>query len=310
MITAILDLGSNTFNLLVYDFEKESMLFSEKLPVKIGQSGYKEKTITQEAMNRSTDVLQKHLESAKVFGATDIVAFGTSAIRSANNKNEFVSFIKDETSIEINVINGIQEAELIYQGVNQTLSSRDQDYLIMDIGGGSTEFILVKDQNPVWMHSFDLGVSRILEYVKPKNPLNQVDNDKLHELLELELAPLMKALEDFPIKTLIGASGSFESFFSMLNFDEQKSIGKVLSFESERLMKLMGELVQSTLEERLNRKGLVKMRSDTIHLAAALCLYLQKQYNFTQIKYSDYSLKEGVIMNLKENTSIWQRSLL
>ena len=140
MKTAIIDLGTNTFNLLIV--EGDQTLFKTKIAVKLGEGGITNNFIAEEPYRRGLAALKKHIETIKHYKVERTLAFATSAIRSATNGAVFVKEVKKKLGLNIEVIDGNKEAELIYLGVQQALDLGQENNLIMDIGGGSTEFII------------------------------------------------------------------------------------------------------------------------------------------------------------------------
>ncbi|NJO69648.1 MAG: hypothetical protein HC830_10500 [Bacteroidetes bacterium] len=137
-------------------------------------------------------------------------AFGTSALRDAANGEAFREDVKRQFDIEIRLITGEKEAEYIYKGVSQTVQHIREKFLILDIGGGSNEFIIADQQQYYWKESFKLGMARLTEKFTPSDPVTPELIDTLEAYFEKELYPLFRALEEYPVKILVGASGSFD----------------------------------------------------------------------------------------------------
>ena len=157
MKTAIIDLGTNTFNLLIV--EGNTTLFKTKIAVKLGQGGITKGYIAEAPFQRGFEALKKHLQTIEKYQADRTLAFATSAIRSTRNGVDFVVKVKTELGLHIEVIDGNKEAELIYLGVQQALDLGDSNKLIMDIGGGSTEFVICNKKEIFWKQSFQLGAA-------------------------------------------------------------------------------------------------------------------------------------------------------
>ena len=155
-VLAIFDLGTNTFNLLVRDAEGQ-VLRSEKLPVKLGAGGLRSDEIAPDAEARALSAMHQLKTWAQEAGATRGYAFATSAMRSTRNGEEVAARIERETGIPVNIIDGDQEAAFIAGGVAQAWPEVADSRLIMDIGGGSTEFILLSGAEVLYAESFPLG---------------------------------------------------------------------------------------------------------------------------------------------------------
>ncbi len=299
---AIIDLGTNTFNLLIVqpkanqDYE---IVFSDKVAVKLGEGGITKNFISPEPFQRGLDAIRQHLNTCAKYKVEKVFAFGTSAIRSALNGPSFTAAIKEQFDLEVSVISGETEAEYIYLGVNQALDFNTENSLIMDIGGGSTEFIICNKQEVLWKESFKLGVFRILETLNPSDPLTDDDITRLCEHTDQLLTPLYHALEQYPVRELIGSSGSFDSFAEMIagHIDEFEILnGKTnYTFNLEEFEAQHQRLLPTTSEERYQIKGLVPMRVDTIVLASVFVMHLLRKLNLQQMRLSTYALKEGVV---------------
>ena len=161
---AIIDFGTNTFNLLIIDKTINGFkeVYSTKVGVGLGLGGINENRIHEDAAARAIATLKLYKEKAVSLNVVKIVAFGTSAIRNATNNTEFIERIKSEIGIDIVVISGKREAELIYKGVTLDLKE-DASFIVMDIGGGSTEFIFGNREKLFIAGSFEIGASRIYQ---------------------------------------------------------------------------------------------------------------------------------------------------
>ena len=225
---AIIDCGTNTFNLLVKEKVegKWKTLFKTKLPVKLGAGGFSENVLMPNRMARGLDALYSYKNVIDSLEVKDVRVFATSAVREASNGNEFVSKVKKHLNFDMEVISGDREAELIFKGVVQTTEEIKEDYLIMDIGGGSTEFIFVRDQKPLWSKSYLLGVSRLHGMLNPASRINQDDVHRLRAHLNNELQDLISFLKENPVRVLVGSSGSFDTLFDMYQFAKAKDSAK------------------------------------------------------------------------------------
>jgi exopolyphosphatase/guanosine-5'-triphosphate,3'-diphosphate pyrophosphatase len=323
---AIIDCGTNTFNLLVKEKVegKWKTLFKTKLPVKLGAGGFSENVLLPNRMARGIDALYSYKNVIDSLGVKDVRVFATSAVREASNGNEFVARVKKHLNFDMEVISGDREAELIFEGVVQTTGELKEDYLIMDIGGGSTEFIFVRDQKPLWRKSYLLGVSRLHGMLKPASRINQDDVNRLRTHLNKELQDLISFLKENPVKILVGSSGSFDTLFDMYQFGVAEGSSKGVAQGSskgpsakptlhapfteptERSMNLNEIpfnaypsihqwLVGSTLEERLKHPSIPQMRAEYMPLSTYLVKFVLEQSSFNKMYQSEYALKEGVL---------------
>jgi exopolyphosphatase / guanosine-5'-triphosphate,3'-diphosphate pyrophosphatase len=306
MVAAIIDCGTNTFNLLIAEFDiygNHKILLNTKKSVKLGEGGLTHNKIAPQAFQRGIHTFNEFVDIAKEYRAETIKAFATSAVRSSINGPDFVKTILEQTGIIIQVINGDTEAQYIFKGVNLTIDKIDQPVLIMDIGGGSTEFILAQGEQVIWKKSFDLGAARLLQEFKPHDPMTAEEVQKVKDYFKEVLQPLASKLKKHPVKTLIGCSGSFESLSELIRVYKMEPITeKVLyKFDMDELKALHRRLLVSTESERKSMPGLVEYRADTIVFASILVRHVIKRFRIENLYYSSYSLKEGILADLITN---------
>lgn len=310
MIYAVIDLGTNTFNLLIAEVKGKSFrkIFGTKAVVKLGEGGITDNFIDETPFLRGIEALSEHRRTIEKYKADKIFAFATSAIRDARNGEKFSEVALKKTGIKINIISGEKEAELICLGVRQALKLGKEKCLLMDIGGGSTEFIIADSKKNFWKHSFQLGVSRLLEKFRPGDPIKKSDIEILEDFFSEELQPLFSAIEKFPARTLVGSSGSFDSFADMIahKFYSKKILKGRTSydFSLDDLLSIHKSIVKSTLPERMQMKGLVRFRADNIVLASIFTQFIIRSSGIEKVKLSKYALKEGVLWAILNNKRI------
>jgi len=305
MRLAILDLGTNTFHLLIVDVNSEGAtktIYKSKRTVKLGEGAIHKSWIDVLPYDRGLHAIQEYAKIIRRHQADKVYGFATSAIRSATNGRRFVEEIFRVTGIRIEVISGLREAELIYYGVNQCVSIGERPALIMDIGGGSTEFIIADSSKIFWMHSFDIGAARLREMFRLSDPAAASEVRKIRLFLAKELQPLQDAVKKYPVRKLIGASGSFDTLAEMIgwHFHRHNSIKgvKTYRFNLEEYNQMHERLLSSTTKQRLKMKGLIKMRVDMIVPASICTHYVLKKFRLKEMILSKYALKEGALWEL------------
>ena len=302
---AIIDLGTNTFNLLIVDLYPTSIpdiIYKTKIPVKLGRGGINKGIIAEDAFQRGLAALTTYKEKIAEYDVEDIYPMATSAIRSADNSVDFVNEVFKSLQMKIDVISGDREAGLIYQGVKQALNLGEAHSLIMDIGGGSTEFIIGNQEQILWKRSFNLGVARILDKFYLSDPLTETNIEELREFFSAELAEMFAKAEEYKIDALVGSSGSFESLAEIIqhtNNERESNAGLTeYTFDLEQLKNTHQNLLNSTVAERKNLKGLVDFRIETIVLASIFIDLVVEKLNISNLRLSTYSLREGVMTEL------------
>ena len=211
------------------------------------------------------------------------------------------------TGIEIENIPGDREAELIYLGVKQTHPLNQGKYLILDIGGGSNELIIADKNQIYWKRSYELGIARLLEIFKPSDPIKPTEIEKINNYLSDKLQDLTEQVKHHQVKTLLGASGSFETFVSIIQSREIKDeTNDAMTPQSALISKdefntLYKKLTQSTKVDRERMKGLEPMRIEMIVLACVFVKFILKTQQIEEIFQSNFSLKEGAVYQLFKN---------
>jgi exopolyphosphatase/guanosine-5'-triphosphate,3'-diphosphate pyrophosphatase len=299
---AIIDIGTNTFKLMIVRVHENKdfvVIHKDKIPVKLGEGGINNQVISHTPFLRGIKAMKTHKETIDRFDVDHVLAFATSAIRSAENGEDFTTRVLEETGIQIKIISGDREAELIYYGVRQALDLGNEKVLIMDIGGGSTEFIIGDRQTIYWKHSFDLGAARLLEVINPSEPIKKDEIKKLKTYLQEELKLLWAACAIHKVNTLVGSSGSFDSLAEMIYYkfhtEENPLIKTEYNFNLKYLDEMYRMLIRSDIEKRFKIKGLAAMRVEMIVVAVIMIRFVYKTLEIKNIRLSTFSLKEGML---------------
>ena len=302
MITAILDFGTNTFNLLIAERKDRSfhILHSSKQPVKLGKGGIQINRIAPDAFERGFVAIQNHMETISQYRVDEIRAFATSAIRNAANGEKFTEEVYRKFGFKVRVIPGEREADLIYKGVRQAVSLTEDYVMILDIGGGSIEFIICNREGVLWKHSFELGMARIMERFTFSDPINLEEIRALESYFMQELGPLLEVVSKIQPDTLIGASGSFDTFHALIRHhlgqENDPYHGREISMKEYR--KLHRRLLLSTLEERKAMPGMEPVRVEMIVAATIFVSFVIRSCQIGHLHHSEFALKEGVISEL------------
>lgn len=303
MRISIIDLGTNTFNLLVAEIladKQINILHRSKYPVKLGEGGINQNYITDEAQKRAhlafvemKQIITSH-ETAKTFG------FATSAIRTAKNGMEFVKQIHQDFDIDIEVISGNREAELIYYGTREAVGLDNEVVAILDIGGGSNEIIIANSEEIFWKKSYPIGMTRLLEQFRPSDPIKQDELYEIEAFLKDKLSDLIEALKIYSVKTLIGSSGSFSTLRQVILAEERtdvKSDQTRYNIKLEDFNSLHKRFLESTLEERMQMEGMDSARVHLMVIASIFINFLVKESELSVLFQSAYALKEGALID-------------
>ena len=291
MKKAVIDLGTNTFNLLVGSVfgDKLEIIYCEKEAVLLGMNGINNGSIAEDSWMRAMQTLFRFKKRCEKQNVDEIIGFGTSALRGAKNGELFVKEVYENIGIRIHIISGSQEAQLIYRGVRWLFDFK-QAATIMDIGGGSTEFIAANAGGIVEAQSFDIGVSRLNQNLNKRNNLTANDFKFINEYLEARTG---RFFEEDRSTLLIGASGSFETFYEMIFQKKFTAEEKMVTLPLLPLLDQLNWVIDSRYEDRINHKWIVPMRKKMIPIAAFKIKWIIQKLNVDRVLLSPYSLKEG-----------------
>ena len=291
MKKAVIDLGTNTFNLLVGSVfgDKLEIIYCEKEAVLLGMNGINNGSIAEDSWMRAMQTLFRFKKRCEKQNVDEIIGFGTSALRGAKNGELFVKEVYENIGIRIHIISGSQEAQLIYRGVRWLFDFK-QAATIMDIGGGSTEFIAANARGIVEAQSFDIGVSRLYQNLNKRNNLTANDFKFINEYLEARTG---RFFEEDRSTLLIGASGSFETFYEMIFQKKFTADEKMVTLPLLPLLDQLNWVIDSRYEDRINHKWIVPMRKKMIPIAAFKIKWIIQKLNVDRVLLSPYSLKEG-----------------
>ena len=303
MKIAVIDIGTNTFNLLIASVNNGNLVLEEveKKFVFLGKGGINKNTIRKEAFEKGINTLILFSEKAKKSGVAKIIAIATSAVRNSNNGNEFANEVLIKTGINISIVSGDTEAEYIYKGARSATKFGKQPVLLVDIGGGSTEFIICNDNKIFWKQSFEIGVMRLFEKFHKNDIISNKEIKSIEYYLSLQLEPLFIAVKEYEINYLIGSAGVFTSLAKIieLKFNNSKSLIKTseYEFDIQQFQDIHTYLIQTTLDERLKTPGLVRQRASVIVVGTILVNFIINKFKIENFKLARYALKEGVASN-------------
>lgn len=304
---AAIDIGTNTAHLIVVelpvqgeDFTPFRILHREKVATKIGEGGISHGFITELAQERLFKALEQFSQVLQYYAVSPEYTFtvATSAFRNASNQKEIIEKIYEKTKLKVRVISGDEEAELIYYGVKAALKIGVERALIMDIGGGSVEFILCNAERMLWKQSFEIGAQRLLDRFMRQEKITIEEQAALYHFLEITLQPLSEVLCQNPVRVLIGCSGTFDTIDDINHIKKHQKLdynAKESAFTRAEFEVIFQEFLEKNHAERLAIPGMTPMRADMIVVASCLLNFVLRKYSIEEIRVSHYSLKEGVI---------------
>jgi exopolyphosphatase/guanosine-5'-triphosphate,3'-diphosphate pyrophosphatase len=291
---AVVDLGTNTFHLLAVEWDEHDhmkVLFRERIFVKLAEDGIQH--IGQAPFQRAIAAMRVFKDKLDQLNINSFKAFGTAALRTAVNGKDLVKAITAETGIEVALIDGMEEARLIHLGVSQAVPFDDTRQLIMDIGGGSVEFIIANKSEVFWSGSFMVGVGILFEKFHKSDPISTEEIEALRDYLDHTLVPLKVWLNKEDIPILTGASGAFETILDLM---EHKKVTDAFSIlEVEKFPALYQKIINSTLRDRRFMPSIPEERVEMIVVSTILVQWILDHSNIQRINVSGYALKEGML---------------
>ncbi len=298
---AAIDLGTNSVRLLIgyRDGEGSMKPFLLKRHItRLGGGFRKETGITAIACERTINAISDFADQMKMHCVGKYRAVATSAVRDAVNGRKFVEDVFKKTGIAIEIIDGREEALLTLRGVISGLDDKINDYLVFDVGGGSTEYTLAKGQNPVYTMSLPLGVVRLTEGKDSSSAMVEKINRELKKVLtDVKKTDISGILEN---AALVGTAGTATTLaaihLKMEEYDYRRVNNCRLTLEE--IQSIYMNLAPMTLEERLTVPGLEKGREDLIIAGALITIRTMEIFGFRHLKVSDCGLLEGIMLSI------------
>ena len=296
----VIDLGTNTFHLLIVQVDEDGHfreIHRESRFIKLAENGIE--TIGDAPFQRGIQTLiyfKKIIDNNQL---TDCVALGTAALRTASNGSTFIKQIESITGITPKIISGQEEARLIHNGVRHAVPLSAQKSLIMDIGGGSVEFIIADEEGIIWSESFPVGVAVLFKNFHHNNPIAFKEIKDLTTYLQTTLKPLIDEIKNHKLANLIGASGTFDVLENVLV--KNKPHPHYSNLDSQKFYPYYEKIIATTIEQRLKMPDLPTNRADMIVVALVLIKFILEVAHIQQITISAYAMKEGLLYDLIYN---------
>lgn len=291
---AIIDLGSNTFHLLICELQKDgsrSILYKERIYVKLASKGLG--MIDPDSELRAIEAMQRFGEHVRKYEVTHARCIGTSALREAVNGIAVADRLTAASGLPIEIIDGDREAGYIFRGISSALPTMDRPALIMDIGGGSVEFILYQGTTILFKGSYKIGVAVLYKNFHHTDPIASDSIEQLEAFVGQELTELLATVKSYPEYYLVGASGSFEVLHDVLPriIDRPEwaelDMGGISSY--------LDEIIQMDIQGRRSIPEIPIERIDYIVVAYILIRLILREMPPAKLFFCDYALKEGVL---------------
>lgn len=304
-----IDIGTLTCRLLIADLTPGQPLRevrSDRRILRLGEGVDRTRRLSPVAMNRVIHCLQ---EWRNVITACHVEAFSvvaTSAVRDAENRDSFLKRVKREAGFDVDVISGEEEARRTLLGIRSGLPAGVTDILALDIGGGSTEFILDLQGQKSMIHSIDIGVVRLCERLLHHDPPTDEEVSLAREWITRETKSAVAGLGDYRRATFVGTAGTITSLAAMaqklLTYEPARIHNYILKLDTVR--ELEYQLIRRTKAERIGLPGLEKNREEVIAAGAIIIRTIMETLSQEECLVSDLGLREGVLIELGMRESI------
>ena len=301
MRLASIDIGTNTILMLIADVGRNgslSVIRDEHCIARLGKGVDAHGVIQQETFHRVYDTLAQLKNVANTSGVQHLSVCGTSALRDAVNRQEFIDFIREQLSMEIRILTGHEEAELTYLGaVSEYLPhSRSDEYAVLDIGGGSTELVIGIGSIISSAVSIDIGSVRLTERILKTSPPNGISLDSAAKLIQdhIQHIPLL------PTTTkLIGVAGTLTTLAAidlrLPEFDRTLINGYILT--GEAIERIFQELRHLTLDQLRRYPQIHPLRADILLAGILILQEILRKVNLPHVIVSDRGLRYGILVN-------------
>ena len=298
---AFIDIGTNTILCLIAELKNDGsfdVLDDLAEITRLGQGVHQTRTINPEGEERSFKVLERYLERCKGLNVEEIIAVGTSALRDARNSAAVCARFKEQLGLDVRVISGDEEAAYSFLAVQRGLPLKQQELLVVDVGGGSTEFIRGNEAGVSQAVSINIGSVRLTEQFLHSDPVQEEECEKMMAAVERALAQLPRPwLKDSSILTLIGIAGTCTTLAAvekkLTNYSHGEVHGGLLTLDEVRRQI---ELFQSKpIEERKAIPGLEPKRADVILAGACLIEKIMTLFHSERIIVSDHGVRYGLL---------------
>ena len=304
MKIATIDIGTNSMRLLIAEY-KDGKLVNRKKYVnttRIGQGVDKQGYITDEAIERNIKALVEFSNRCKGENCEKIYCMGTSALRDSKNKANFINLAKDKTGIHVDIISGEKESNLGFMGVLEGLE-KAKDILVIDIGGGSTEFIIGNKDGIRFSKSENVGALRMTEKFLHQDPINDNEFESMSNFIYEEVKSTLEYIKKHKVKNLVGIGGTITSLSAMNQELEVYSMERIHNskISLSEIELILQNLKKMTLNDKKSLKGLQPKRADIIIAGVEILHTIMKNLEIKEITVSEYDNLEGLMcQNIKK----------
>ncbi|MBN8548412.1 MAG: Ppx/GppA family phosphatase [Deltaproteobacteria bacterium] len=296
---AAIDVGSNAIRMAIGSVDSNNnLLVTEdyREAVRLGEDVFKGGFISEEAMRRAEAAFVRFRNIIKTQGVKKVRAVGTSALREARNRDLFLKRILDTSGIRISIISGEEEARLVYAAVAQKFNFRRKLALLVDIGGGSVEILLVRDGDIIVSDSVKMGTVRLLNILGERKRGQKIFYRLIRAYADGLRRQLRKELRHRKIDLCIGTGGNIEAFGDLRSLLLKKNDRTIVN--TRELDEIVSRLESLSYEERISKLDLRPDRADVIIPASIMIQELMNQADIKELNIPRVGLKDGILLDM------------
>ena len=305
MKLAAIDIGTNSIHMIVVNAtggRSFEIMEREKEMVKLGAGVFATKRLSDRAFESGLETIRRYVQLADQLGVDEIITAATSAIREAHNGDDFLEAVVSQTGISPRIISGKEEARLIFLAVRNAIALPDDNTLVFDIGGGSTEAVVGNREQVLFGNSIQLGVQRLLDMFEDPSSIGTEARGVLEAHIQFLAQKSVAKARHLGFTQVIGTSGTIRTLGEAALAADGKSLQSVNAevVALSEIEKLTQHLLELDQEERAEVDGISQKRADAIHLGGVLLIELLRMAEVEEITLCDASLREGLILDYLE----------
>ncbi|HEX8091907.1 MAG TPA: Ppx/GppA phosphatase family protein [Blastocatellia bacterium] len=312
MKLAAIDIGSNSIHLVIVravQGQHLEIIDREKEMVRLGSGTLREHRLSKETIDRAVTTLQRFKKMAEANRAELIIATATSAVRESHNAEEFIERARKEVGLDVHLLPGVEEARLIALAVSEVTDFNGRRALVIDIGGGSTEFIITGGGEPDLLLSVRVGAVRLTEKFISTDPISSEEREILVANIRADLTRVVWEVKKVGFDFVIGTSGTVLNLVgAIVQAEAANGTAEVTDFEPfsetvilDQIKRMNRRLMRMPLRDRVRVPGLEKGRADIIVGGGILLETILAELGVEEIISCDWSLREGVILDYLRN---------
>ncbi len=292
---AAIDLGTNTFHMIIVDIHNghPKVIYRKRHFVKLAYQSFDR--IEEEAMARGLEAMLDFKDALDEFNIAKYRAYATSIFRIAANGRGYIQLLKEKSGLDIKIISGKKEAKLIFYGAKMAGTLNAGFNIIVDIGGGSVEFILCDGERMIFENSYQIGILKLFHKFEKGIPQDKKSLLEIEKFIESTTNDLQTVISNYRISALVGTAGSFDVLRISMNYMNK---GRLFDISPKDFIEIFNSVAYTSIDERWKMSWIPKERKKLIVYAFAIIDYALKLSRADVLRITSYSMKEGMIWEM------------